>query len=124
MNFKIDTKEKFTVITPELSVFDAKIAADLWKTATSCMNTAPGNVIMNFQNVATANGAAVNDLSSLHQHFFASKKSFVICHLTPAVYHLIKNEDLVENLKHYAHRKRSLGRCTNGGNRARANGRY
>ena len=98
MSFKIDTKEKFTVITPQTEGFDANIAEALWEAATLRINEPYGNVIVNMQGIFEANAAAVNDLASLQQHFHAAKKSFVLCHVQPEVLTVIKNEDLIENL--------------------------
>ena len=98
MSFKIDTKEKFTVITPKSGFFDANIAESLWETATLRINEVWGNVIVNMRNVLDADRKAVNNLASLQQHFHAAKKSFVLCNIQPSVMMLIKNEDLVENL--------------------------
>ena len=98
MSFKIDTKEKFTVITPQINMIDANIAADLWKAATLRINEEYGNVILNLQQVATVTADAVTSLASLQQHFHAANKSFVICHISGDVMTVIKNEDLVDNL--------------------------
>lgn len=98
MSFKIDTKEKFTVITPQNDVFDAKMAEVLWEAATLRIHEEYGNVIVNMQNVTTSDAAAVNNLASLQQHFHAAKKSFVLCAVQPKVIMIIKNEDLIDGL--------------------------
>ncbi len=98
MSFKIDTKEKFTVITPESDSMNANIAADLWETATSCINSEEGNVIVNFQNVLKADSDAVTSLASLQQHFYDHKKSFVLCNVCADVMVVVKNEALIDVL--------------------------
>ena len=98
MNFKIETKEKFTVITPQLSHLDANMADALYEAATEGITTHRGSVILNLQSVATADRDGVNNLASLQQHFHAAKKSFVLCAVQPDVLSVIKSEDLEESL--------------------------
>lgn len=98
MNFKIDTKEKFTVITPESDFLDANIAGELWKTATMCLEKIPHNVIVNLREVTKADGNAVNDLAGLQQHFYANGASFVICEVAKGLEPLFESEDLPDVL--------------------------
>lgn len=94
MNFKIDTKEKFTVITPEMDCLDANIAGELWKTATMRMAEPPRNVIVNLTHVQKADADAINDLARLQQHFYENDASFVICAVAKPLLPLFESEDL------------------------------
>ena len=94
MNFKIDTKEKFTVITPETDCLDANIAGELWKTATMCLAEAPHNVIVNLREVKKADNDAVNDITGLQQHFYENGASFVICEVAKTLLPQFESEDL------------------------------
>jgi anti-anti-sigma regulatory factor len=98
MNFKIDTKEKFTIITPELDCLDANIAGELWKTATMRLVEPPRNVIVNLRNVNKADANAVNDLARLQQHFYENEASFVICEVAKGLMPLFESEDLPDVL--------------------------
>jgi anti-anti-sigma regulatory factor len=98
MNFKIDTKEKFTVITPETDCLDANIAAELWKTATMHLAEAPHNVIVNMKQLKKINADAVNDIAGLQQHFYENRASFVICEVAKALLPFFENEDLPDVL--------------------------
>ena len=98
MNFKIDTKEKFTVITPESDFLDAIVAADLWKTATMHLVHPPRNVIVNLRNIKQTNSDAVNDLAKLQQHFYENGASFVICEIAKTLMPLFENDDLPDVL--------------------------
>ena len=98
MSFKIDTKEKFTVITPLFDTLDANIAEALYEAATEGITLERGNIIINLEQIQHANRDAVNDLASLQQHFHAAKKSFVLCGITPDVITVIKSEDLEDGL--------------------------
>jgi hypothetical protein len=98
MNFKIDTKEKFTVITPELDLLDANIAGELWKTATMRLAELPRNVIVNLRYVKKADGDAINDLARLQQHFYENEASFVLCEVAKELIPLFESEDLPDVL--------------------------
>ena len=98
MNFKIDTKEKFTVITPELDCLDANIAGELWKTATMRITEPPRNVIVNLRYVKKTDADAVNDLAGLQQHFYEHEASFVICEVAKELMPQFESEDLPDVL--------------------------
>ncbi len=98
MSFKIDTKEKFTVITPEMDFIDANIAAKLWETATLCITNEQGNVIVNLQNVSGTDESAINDIASLQQHMYSQNFSFVLCNVQPSVMSVVRNEALTDTL--------------------------
>ncbi len=98
MNFKIDTKQKFTIITPQTEHFDANIAEALWEAATLGIDKERGNVIVNLQQVLHSDAAAMNDLASLQQHFHSVKKSFVICNVQAPITEMMRIEDLEETL--------------------------
>ncbi len=98
MSFKIDTKEKFTVITPLFAELNANVAEALWEAATEGIGLERGNTIVNMQQIQSADRDGVNDLASLQQHFSAAKKSFVLCAVQPEVMTVIKNEDLEDGL--------------------------
>ena len=98
MSFKIDTKEKFTVITPLFDTLDANISEALYEAATESITLERGNTILNLEQIQHADRDAVNDLASLQQHFHAAKKSFVLCGITPDVMTVIQSEDLGDGL--------------------------
>ncbi len=98
MKFKIDTKEKFTVITPVISVLNANIAAQLWETAITCLDKPPRSVIVNLENIKKADTNAVNDLASLQQKFYNNRASFVICYVADSIMPVFENEDLPDVL--------------------------
>src|SRR5690348_16995585 len=98
MNFKIDTKEKFTVITPEMDSLDANLAGELWKTATMHLSEPPRNVIVNLRYVKRVDPDAVNDLVRLQQHFYDNEASFVLCEVTKELMPQFESEDLPDVL--------------------------
>jgi anti-anti-sigma factor len=85
MNFKIDTKEKFTIITPMQSHLSANLTEELHQTANDCLQTDIKNVVLNLKNVVSLDEAAATNLKTLQQSFYESNNSFVICEIQPAV---------------------------------------
>ncbi len=83
MEVKIDTKEKFTVVTPTTPVISANIAADIVNTCKSCLQKDVKNVVLNFEPVTLLDPKAAEIIASLQQLFHENNASFVICCLKP-----------------------------------------
>src|SRR5215467_2404901 len=98
MNFKIDTKEKFTVITPESDVLSDKLTAELIQIATSCLQKEIRNLVVNFQNVFSITETSASQLVKLGQTFQENNASFVICALQPSVEQELETMDFIDEL--------------------------
>src|SRR4051812_38126264 len=85
MNFKIDTKEKFTVITPLTGNLSDKLTEELIQIATEKLKKDIKNVVVNLKNVFSLNESAATHLVKLEQTFYENNASFVICELQPSV---------------------------------------
>jgi anti-anti-sigma factor len=96
MNFKIDTKEKFTVITPLQFHLSDNLTAELNQTATNCLQTDIKNVVLNMKEVVSLDEAAATNLMALQQSFYESNTSFVICEMQPAVSAKLEEMELLE----------------------------
>ncbi|QEC67182.1 STAS domain-containing protein [Panacibacter ginsenosidivorans] len=96
MNFKIDTKEKFTVITPLQFHLSDNLTAELNQTATNCLQTDIKNVVLNMKEVVSLDEAAATNLMTLQQSFYESNTSFVICEMQPAVSEKLEQMELLE----------------------------
>jgi anti-anti-sigma factor len=96
MNFKIDTKEKFTVITPLQFHLSDNLTAELNQTATNCLQTDIKNVVLNMKEVVSLDEAAATNLMTLQQSFYESNTSFVICEMQPAVSEKLQQMELLE----------------------------
>jgi anti-anti-sigma regulatory factor len=93
MNFKIDTKEKFTVVTPIVAHFSDNVAVDLVACCNEILQKEVKNVILNLQNVTTTHDVACETLTQLQQDFYEKNASFVICEMKPEI------EDIFDNLE-------------------------
>ena len=77
MNFKIDTKEKFTVITPLHENLSDKLTEELIQIATEQLTKDVRNVVVNLKNVFSLNESAATQLVKLEQTFYEKNASFV-----------------------------------------------
>jgi anti-anti-sigma regulatory factor len=85
MNFKIDTKEKFTIIMPLMDVLSDNLTAELFQSSTDCLKTNIRNIILNFKNVRTIDEQCAVTLLKLQQLFYERNASFVICDVSPSL---------------------------------------
>ena len=98
MNVKIDTKEKFTVITaiePDISANMTEELSDLLLIYTD--KSIP-HVILNMKNVQTITKETGEKFASLHQQFYDKKCSFVICELNEEVENLLEESEILDVL--------------------------
>lgn len=98
MHFKIDTKEKFTVVTPISGVLSANIAAELAQTGSGILEKDVKNVILQMEQVSAVDDGAAAVLLEMSQQFYESNASFVICCLQHAVEERLEQKELLEML--------------------------
>ena len=98
MKVKIDTKEKFTVITPEEENLSANIAAELSETAIPFIHSIIKNVVLNVKQVATIDDMAAEQLAKLQQLFYENNASFVICEVQNFIEQKLDELELLEYL--------------------------
>jgi anti-anti-sigma regulatory factor len=97
MNFKIDTREKFTMITPDSDFSSDNLTAELKDLVISHLQHKT-NLVINLKNVAQVEEKFVNELAALQEQYYAQNVSFVVCHLQLPVQALINELDLDEVL--------------------------
>ncbi len=96
MIVKIDTKERFHVITPQEHTISVNMTEELNDLLLSCLEKEVKNVILN---MAEVNGVA-NEVAELlltcQQKFYDQKVSFVICSLHPALENWFDTKEMLE----------------------------
>lgn len=98
MQFKIDTKEKFTIVLPlENCIYD-NMAAELTNTCNSFLKEPFKNVILNLQLVNSMQDEAAKTILLLQNNFYDRHVSFVICELKPVVEKVFERLELLEYL--------------------------
>ncbi len=78
-NLKINTKEKFTTITPIDAEMTAILSADLIQLCTKLLQEKAGNIVLNLANTTQLHIDAIAGITALQQQFYEKNASFVIC---------------------------------------------
>src|SRR5438105_3413752 len=96
MKVKIDTKEKFHVITPEEPILSANMTEDLNKLLLPYLEKDIKNIVLKMGAVSDIDNATAEDISKIQQIFYDNNCSFVICELQPGVEKLLDAKELLE----------------------------
>ncbi len=96
MEVKIDTKEKFTVVTPVLALISANIAAKLADTCKTYLQQPVKNIVLNLAPVTEIEPEAANAIAALQQHFYENSASFVLCNLKEPIEAVFEKEELLD----------------------------
>ncbi len=98
MNVKIDTKEKFTVITPQASILTANMTEELSNLLLPYMQKDIPHIILNMSPVISVEEKAFEVIAILQQKFYENNCSLVICELQKPVEEALDKEELLELL--------------------------
>ena len=93
MKVKIDTKEKFDVITIQEQVLSANMTEELHTLLITYLEKEIKNVVLKLNEVAALDVAVAEKIANIQQAFYEKNSSFVICELQKPV------EDFLDNLK-------------------------
>ena len=96
MKVKIDTKEKFYVITLTEPVLSDNIAADLSQLVTKFLQQKIRSVVLKLSALETIEDKGAEELAQLQQLFYENNASFVICELKPAIEERLEKMELLE----------------------------
>jgi anti-anti-sigma factor len=96
MNVKIDTKEKFTVITPEQVALPANMTAELTDLLLPYIQKDIPHIVLNMNCVQNMDEKAGETLALIQQQFYENDCSFVICELQDAVEKLLDKKELLQ----------------------------
>ena len=96
MNVKIDTKEKFTVITPDETALSVNMTEELIRLLLVYMQKDIPHVILNLKHVESIEQKAAEALVLVQQQFYENNHSFVICEIRKPVEELLDKAELLE----------------------------
>ena len=96
MNVKIDTREKFCVISPLEEQLTANMTDELKDLLLSRLETDVKNVVLNLSLVAAIETPVAEMLMNSQQYFYEHLQSFVICEMQPAVEDSLEQAGLLE----------------------------
>ena len=96
MKVKIDTKEKFHVITIEELILSANMTGDLQQTLLPFLNKPIKNIIVNMQNVKEIDDSTTQELVTIQQTFYDANSSLVICNLKKEIEKNLDEKEFLE----------------------------
>jgi anti-anti-sigma regulatory factor len=100
MNVKIDTKEKFQVITPADKIISENMTDELSQLLLSCLKKDVKNVILNLKEVDLLPENVAQLILNCQQEFYEQQTSFVICEMKPAVETFLEEKELLEMMNY------------------------
>ena len=98
MELKIDTKEKYQLLTPAGASITANIAAEIVAICNKCLESAQKNMVLNLENVKEIAPDACQILTDLQQAFYDKSASFVMCCLSSNIENAFDSLGLLEVL--------------------------
>ncbi|TXH21233.1 MAG: STAS domain-containing protein [Chitinophagaceae bacterium] len=98
MNVKIDTKERFHVITPLNTDLTETMAEAMDAVLIPFLNTDIKNLVLNMDQVKTMDEAIAHKLLQIQQTFYAGDASFVLCGLAKEVESYLDSIELLDIL--------------------------
>ncbi len=96
MNVKIDTKERFTVITPQDGHLSVNMTDELNKLLLAYLQKDIPHVILKMESVESVDDAMAENIALVQQQFYEKNCSFVICSLQKNVEQLLEQNELLE----------------------------
>ena len=98
MLVKIDTREKFYVITLNSTNIAANMTAEIKESLHPLLKTAVKNIVFNLGNIESVELAAAESLASIQQYFYENNASFVFCEIQKPVEDFLESHELLEFL--------------------------
>jgi anti-anti-sigma regulatory factor len=96
MEVKIDTKEKFNVITLNEPLFSDNIAAELATLVLGYLGKDLKNVVLKLPATTHIDETAAFELTRIQHSFYEGNASFVICELKPELEQQLDEMELLE----------------------------
>lgn len=96
MNVKIDTKERFTVITPEETHLSVNMTEELSQLLLSYLQKDIPHIVLKMQVVQSVDESMIENIARIQQQFYENNYSFVISNLQKDVVQLLEKKELLE----------------------------
>ncbi|MBK8786698.1 MAG: STAS domain-containing protein [Chitinophagaceae bacterium] len=96
MNVKIDTKERFTVITPEEAHLSVNMTDELNQLLLGYLQKDIPHVILKMDAVQSIDEQMGETIAQLQSKFYENDCSFVICALQKDVVQLLESKEILE----------------------------
>jgi len=96
MLVKIDTREKFYVITLNSTNIAANMTATIKESLLPLLQTPVKNIVFRLKNIESVEPAAAESLASLQQFFYENSASFIFCEIQKPVEDFLEEQGLLE----------------------------
>ena len=96
MLVKIDTRQKFHVITLNSTELSANMTAEMNETLIPLLQSDVKNLVFNLSNLRSVDEIAAEGLVKLQQHFYENNASLVFCELPSSIETYLDEKDLLE----------------------------
>jgi len=96
MEVKINTKEKFHVITLPGPALSATMTEELSDCLLPYLQTDLKNIVLDLKQLQSLDNISAETLVKMQQKFYENNASFVICGLQPKVEEFLDTQDLLE----------------------------
>lgn len=96
MEVKIDTKEKFHVITLPSATLSATMTEELSDRLLPYLRSENKNIVLNLKHVQSLDNFSAETLVKVQQKFYENNASFIICGLQPEVEDFLDKSQLLE----------------------------
>lgn len=94
MEFKIDTKSTFSVITPIAANLDANLTGLLTEECQKLQQNGSNNFIVDLQHCIKAEQSAINELVKMHEGFYSAEQSLVFTGMNDAIITALKKDEM------------------------------
>ncbi len=98
MNVKIDTKEKFSVLTPKESDITANMTDQLIEMLHAYLDKDLPHIILNMKYVNNIDIETAEKISDLQLQFYEKNASFIVCELQNSLEIIFKEMDLFDTM--------------------------
>ena len=98
MRVKIDTKEKFHVITVDGATLTADLAEEIGACVKEIGQGSVRNVVLNLTGVTDCSAEAAHTLANMQQEAYENNRSFVICGLGKGLEAVFEEQELLDLL--------------------------
>jgi anti-sigma B factor antagonist len=100
MEFKIDTRDTFCIITPVIDRISAKMTGELEQQRQEMRQSGSKNFIVDLQHCAGIDKPAINDLVAIHEDSYGQEESLVFTGISKEVMNTLKEDetDLLINI--------------------------
>jgi anti-anti-sigma factor len=98
MNVKINTKEKFAVISILEADLPANMTGNLEELLLMQMQKNPAHLVLNLGQVSKLDLEIAEKINSMQQQYYDNNISFVICSIQPQIENMLDENGLLEQM--------------------------